>query len=404
MPVDEGMASDRIALFREENQIEARLMEASELQAALGGVYLKLDVMPGVVGVPVLSVRSPQGAIPTFTAGRLTGITFWRVVESSEAESRVMRVMRLFEHREMAVDGMQVQYALYEGTFHTVGKRVDYDRTAETQRMADAGGLVDMLYPRMDGLGVVYVPNMLPNRMDVSSFEGLSDYHAVISLLDSLDAAWTSWIRDLELGLGRAFVDEELLEGTDVFSPHQRGFIKSSFDSWRIESAAKPIEVVQFEIRVEEHMQTCASLVQEIVSRCGYSPQTFGLNIDGRAESGTALRVREQKSQTTRQKKARYWQPALRSLLWQAQQIEIIAGLSPRYEPTDVSVKIQDSITTDPREQSETIRNLRQAEAVSIETSVRMMHPDWSDEAVADEMERITKERGTYTNPMMEGV
>ena len=50
----------------------------------------------------------------------------------------------------------------------------------------------------------------------------------------------------------------------------------------------KPIEATQFEIRAEQFEKTCLNLLDRIITSAGYSPQSFGLNIAGRAESGTA--------------------------------------------------------------------------------------------------------------------
>src|SRR5690606_6109495 len=129
-------------------------------------------------------------------------------------------------------------------------------------------------------------------------------------------------------------------------------------------------------------------------TRCGYSPQTFGFDIQGRAESGTALRIRERKSLLTREKKSRYWRPALRSLFWQALLLDVESALSTGYTPQDVDVILQDSVVPDPEEISLTLRNLEQARAKSTWTKGKLQRPDWDETAVAEEVERIYKERG----------
>ena len=57
-------------------------------------------------------------------------------------------------------------------------------------------------------------------------------------------------------------------------------------------AAGTEVEVVTFALRTDEHRDTMLTLVERVASAAGYSPQDFGLNIEGRAESGTALRLR----------------------------------------------------------------------------------------------------------------
>src|SRR5690554_710725 len=94
----------------------------------------------------------------------------------------------------------------------------------------------------------------------------------------------------------------------------------------------KPIESVQFDIRADDHLKTCQALTEQIISLSGYSPQSFGMDIQGRAESGTALRIRERKSMLTKQKKSRYWMHGLQDFLTQMQEIDVRSGLSGSYE------------------------------------------------------------------------
>ena len=169
---------------------------------------------------------------------------------------------------------------------------------------------------------------------------------------------------------------------------------------WKLDGgSAKPIEQVQFDIRVEEHSRTANELVEKIVSRSGYAPQSFGLNIDGRAESGTALRLRERKSLLTQAKKARYWAPQLSRLFFEAQQLDQATRLSGSYEIQDVTVVPSDSISESRTEIAATVRDLKAAEAISTYMSVKMAHPDWTEEVIQEEVDRINQEKGAMPLP-----
>jgi hypothetical protein len=119
-------------------------------------------------------------------------------------------------------------------------------------------------------------------------------------------------------------------------------------------------------------------------------------------DSGTALRIRERKSLLTREKKSRYWQPALWDLLWQMQLLDVVSGLSPSYQPQEVVVELQDSVIADDIERSETLRNLDQARAISTYQKVKLLHPDWDEEDVEEEVKRILDDQGAGPMPFFD--
>ena len=102
----------------------------------------------------------------------------------------------------------------------------------------------------------------------------------------------------------------------------------------------------------------------------------------------------------TQAKKARYWAPQLNRLYREMQQLDQATGLSGRYEAQDVEVVPADSVVNDASEVAQTIRDLKAAEAISTYMSVKMAHPDWSEEVIKEEVQRINQEKGAM--PILE--
>lgn len=391
--------------FIEENGFANVLLEGAELSAALSGCFLKLDMDTRASKLPIVSIITPMSCFPTFLRGRLWEILFYRVVKTAHGGTVVYR---LFENRKKNIDGTKliIEFKLYKGTNDKVGNVIDLNSIEETSTL----NLQDTVIDRIDGLGVVYVPNMRPNRLQPGSYLGINDFNACIPLMDSLDLAWTSLIRDIELGMGQIFVDEELLHrdeenifGTqksmlNQFSKFQKCFMKLNYSNYRMGGEnMRPVEIVQFEMRVDEHLKASENLFKQVISQCGYSPSTFGIESGGRAESGTALRIRERKSFLTREKKSRYWQPAIKALLMQMQQF--YNSINTKFnEAESVSVELEDSIIVDSSEMSTTIRNLDQARAISTYIKVKMQHDDWTEEEIEAEVRRIQDEEGIEKN------
>ena len=406
---EKSIAGDRINTFFEDNGIFNFFLESAEIAAALSGCFLKIEYDNRFSEFPIVSTIIPQNAFPTFIRGRLWEVLFWREVRSEKGGSIIYR---LFENRSRSLDGknLLIQYKLYKGNDKSVGKEISIDSIEETRSLM----LQDVELKNVYGLGVVYVPNMRPNRLLPGSNLGINDFNGSIPLMDSLDLSWTSLIRDIDNGLGRLFIDEELFQkeedtilgdnksNTRSFNMLERCFIKLNFSSSKYGSESyKPIENVQFEMRIEEHLTACESIFKNIVSMCGYSPSTFGFNTDGRAESGTALRIRERKSFLTREKKSRYWQQCIKELILQMQTFDNAVRNSSLIEVLeDATVELQDSIVTDYTELSNVIKNLDQARAISTKMKVMTLHPDWDISKIDEEVNNIIKEEGLSNDNM----
>ena len=144
---------------------------------------------------------------------------------------------------------------------------------------------------------------------------GQSDMAGAETLFDAIDETYSSLMRDIRLARARLLIPETYLDFEDLgsgpqakFDNDQAIFVSLNADPLMAKDAG--ISAHQFAIRNEEHITSISDMIERVVSHAGYSPQTFGLKIEG-AESGTALNIRERKTYTTRQKKWKYWASAL---------------------------------------------------------------------------------------------
>jgi len=356
--------------------LKNKLLEAGETSSALGGVFLRLVWNTEFMSNPTVQVVSPDRAIATFMYGQLVAVGYVTEYESPDGQN----FYRHIEHHE---DGL-IHHALYEGTKSNIGTRVSLDRLAETADLED-----EIRLP-FDSLASVYVPNQRPLRRLKGYEYGRSDYDGVEGLFDAIDEAYTSWMRDVRLGKSRIIVPTEYLERRGrgrgaAFDVDAEVFTGLEIDP---NFQGKSIEPVQFQIRHEEHKTTVMELIDRAVTAAGYSPQSFGINIEGRAESGTALKLRERKSFTTQGKKQRYWTQPLEEILEKLQILDVeIFG--KQYKPLKLRIEWQDAVQQDVRESATVIESLHRAQAASLETKVKLLNPELTEEEVAEEVLKI---------------
>lgn len=383
-------AGDRLGEILEQAQVSSTLIEAADAASGMGGVCLKINWDREIANYPILSVVQADAAAPEFRHGILTACTFWQTLED-DGET----VLRLLERHEPGV----ILTGLYRGTVDTLGGAVDLQARGET------APLLPVVQTGLKGLACRYIPNMRPDRNNRGSNLGRADTDSCESLMDSLDEVYTSWLRDVRLGRGRILVPEGFLDrsqdGAWSFDSSREAFtvINAPIGSGE---AAQQITVQQFAIRAQEHKDTALELVSRIVTAAGFSPQTFGLQVQGAAESGAALRLRENRTYATIAAKAGYWKAALEDLFEMLLEVDRL-HLGGRHTPERPNVEMQDGqVSEGLAGLAQTVTLMNQAQAASTETKVRILHPDWTNEAVQSEVDRLMDEQGLSVPDLME--
>lgn len=351
-----------------------KLVEAAEVASAIGGVYMKVAWDSELSEEPIPVIVQCEQAFPTFKFGKLVKVTF--VYDVSNDGSTVYRLAETIERGKITNE-------LYKGSSDNLGKIVNLSECEETKD-------IEQVVDTADTMTCVYIPNLLPNKLNRQSPTGRSDYQGQETLMDALDEVFSAWMVDVQIARGKIHVPsgyvKELEGGKTKFNIDTMMYEELDIDPTAM---TKPIEATQFEIRAEQFEKTCLNLLDRIITSAGYSPQSFGLNIAGRAESGTALNVRERKSFATTNKKQSYWEEALKNLI-KAMCVIKQTFLGGNFTcELDVNIAFSDGISNNMSEVSNSVKTLSDAKAISTDTKVRMVHPEWTDEQVEQEVERI---------------
>lgn len=375
----------------------ATLQTAAEVGAALGGVYLRPVWDVDLADRPWLDAVHADRAVPEWKWGRLAAVTFWRVVHEEDGQ-----VWRHLERHEPEV----ILHGLYQGTQEKLGRVVPLAEHPSTANLpVNADGQISTGYK---GLDVAYVPNAASRRWrckpELANL-GRSDLDGVEPLMDALDETYSSWMRDIRLGKGRIMVPDSYLDSQGpgrggTWNPDREAF--AGLTVLDRGANGQQLDVVQFQIRVQEHRDTAEDLVNQILRSAGYSGQTFGLGGDV-AVTATEVTARQHRSMTTRGKKILRFRPQL------AHSVEALLAIDAAVFRTGVTpqrptVEFEDSVQEDPLTLANTADTLRRAEAASTDTLVRMQHPEWDDTAVSAEVARIQGESGrAVADPAMTG-
>lgn len=375
----------------------ARLLTAAETCAALGGVYLRVGWDQEVAARPLLSILGPDMAVPTFRWQTLASVIFtWTLSQDTNGTLR---------HLELHEPG-RVEHGLYLGDHDNLGRQVPLTEHPTT---ADLAAVVDMtggVATGLAGLDVVYVPNV-PNpawRTDpVGADQGAADIAGVEPVLDAADEAATSWMRDIRLGKARIVVPHEYLT---THGPGQGASVdldREVFVPVRapLSKDAMQMHAQQFTIRHQEHANTVLAWTERAVTGAGYSAQTFGLTSEV-AMTATESHARERRTHETRGSKVRRWAEALAHLAEIMLTIDRLV-FGARVVPQRPTVEFPDLVSPEPEQQARALQMLDAAGAISTETMVERLNPDWDEEQVAAEVARIRDAEGPDPAEVMRG-
>lgn len=370
---------------------------SAEIGAALGGTFLRVVWDSKIADTPFIDVVDADYAAPEFRWGRLVAATFYFIVKT---ESQT--VYRHAERHELDEQGNGVIFhGLYQGTSSELGRLTalaDAEATAGIQ--VDADGKIDTGTP---GLAAVYVPNVTPSRSwrkhPIGRHLGRSDLDGVEGLLDSLDETYSSWMRDIRLGKARILAGRTALEDNGLGQGATFDLDREVYEGINVPpGAAKDvgldIETVQFSIRYAEHQQTAQELTRNILRSAGYSPQTFGEQGEI-ATTATEVSARDRRTSLTKGRKERHFKRGIRHILQKLVDVDKAMFNGPG---GTITVEFPEGSQDSQLQIAQTAQALSAAQAASTRTLVQMVHPDWDEKAVDDEVKRI-KDGSSMSDP-----
>jgi hypothetical protein len=401
----------RLDELRDLLDLDGTLLIAAEVAAGVGGAWLRPAWDVTVADHPLLTVVDPEFAVPEYRMGQLVAVTFWEDVTSGEQSTQVWRHLErheldvLRDDRGLPVLDAQgkgqtvavILHGLYLGDRDKLGTEQPLTRHAATARL-DARVIIPGATPR---LGPTYMPNVLPNRKNRRLPMGRSDFDGVEDGLDALDEVWSSLLRDIRLGVARLMVPEGTLERVGAGPGSGRTFnvdreLMVETDAAPDEQGGK-VSMQQGDIRQDDHLATIRALTEGIVSGAGYAPATYGLGVDGAAESGTARAIRERKTFRTLGRKRRYAERAVADVCLSLLAIDAAVFQREGIVPMLPRVGWPD-VTADPAGTAARLQLLRAAQAISIRRAVQEAQPDLEPTEVDAEVAAIMAEN-SVTDP-----
>ncbi|MGQ4733344.1 hypothetical protein ACUN3E_37515 [Streptomyces sp. Ju416(a)] len=377
----------------------AKFREAAELAAGLSNVYLRVVWDVELRPRPWLDVIPATAVVPEWRWGMLAAATVWRELEPLTDAGEVWRLL------EYHTPGF-IEYGVYRGDATTLGMLMGFDDHHETEFLVKRTDAHGRQATGVDRLLITHMPNVLPNRVwdgvpDTAPL-GRSDYAGIEPMMDGLDEAWSSWMRDLRLGKARVVVPQEMLDTNGPgngasFDLDKELLVSVSGFLGDDKSMKDSITEVQFAIRVEDHERTAKALRRQILASAGYSAQSYGEE-GSVAVTATEVAARKEESLTTRGLKILYQRPALLEVLTTMMWVDVKHCGAKKVDPAaELTASWPQAVQPDPEATARTLSLLESAGAISTYMKVKMREPAWDHAEVLAEVRRIRDDKAQET-------
>lgn len=369
----------------EVNKLGARLHRAERIVISEGEAWWKLHVNRAVADVPLLTWNSRYDVVPLLDGDRVTAAAFV-TTRCVRPEMGVDEEQLEVHYRHLEIHGdKRVVNVLYRGTQDELGRRVDLDRIPQT-----AG------YAKEWNHGLPMLAGRVVNDLDDDDCMGVSEYDAIRDLLLSLNEAVTIASENARLtGKDRIFVAGRFRQMDGSFDASLEVFEVEQENSMLGEGPDKPpiygIEKSYDAVPLWVHI---TNLVKTTVRSVGLVPQWVGEDIDGQAESGTAVRLRFLPTTNAANGKLREWGDELPKILQRMLMVtalpEALGGFARGTKDVEPpAVEFTDPLPVDTSQTLVDVGAAVAAEIMSRRTAIQTLHPEWDAKQVDDELAEI---------------
>lgn len=366
----------------EENDLPAELRRGAMICSSEGEVYGRLVVEPSTLRWPIIEFVSRRWTIPRFAGRFLVGATFVR--EIPEGSSTVWRVLEDYGPGT-------IETQLWRGTSSKLG-----DRRALSARPETADLPADQPVPTgLSDPACVFIPNTL----DEDPTRGVSDYLGVVRAFFAINETLSVGQANVRsTGLKRLFVDGRYR--------NSRGNLPAGRDIFWMDSALQDalgqgggIKEAEYSFEAAALKQWHDHIVDLALTFAGVAPSSVARQMEsGHAMSGTALRLRMTHTLMEAAGTGRSWDRQMARLIRLAQLLDR-SQFNRAWSAADKMPAFHrhDGLPRDTMEEAQETATLSTAGALSLDTKVRRVHPEWSDEQVAAEIQRIKDDQEAAT-------
>lgn len=382
---------DRLDDILEANNAASELHTAASMFIAEGEAWWRIYRDDAQSDFPILEWHSRSHVRPMFRGRKLVACAF---VSDLHVEKAPDDTLTTWKYVEIHTEGY-VRNLLYKGTNGQLGQSMKLTDRPETKDLDeewthDLGMLAGRIH---DKLGK-------DKRYAISTLAGVED------LLMSLNEATTIGHENARLTLKkRLAIPREALNASGKFDAGEDVLVTDDPLDEELGSSkgAGKFAILEYSFDAEALITYKNDVSSTILTRVGLARQLTDPNTsDGAAASGTSLRVRLIPTTMAAKGKARPFDDDLPNVTMKLQLFDALpkpqGGFGRKWNKAGEPPVIEraDPLPIDLTEETNRHAVAVSSEFESRETAIKALHPDWTDDQVEDELDKIFSELATF--------
>ena len=296
-----------------------------------------------------------------------------------------------------------ISNALYKMQADGKDKQVPLTEIAETEKLND-----EYVFEGVKGMLAFHKPNKLPNNEFSASVYGASDYEGAIDSFDALDETYSELAYETRNNKTIRFIPSTMIPRDDDGNALTT---MMSFITAFQKTEGSMDQDAKNEILAQQIQDKTASLVEKFknnlvtaINNAGLSPLALGVTgLESISAGESSQRERNRVTLETRKAKINnYWIPFLKNFFTQliafnnwliktagAKQEQKVNVENLSFETVDLTFDFGNYVVENESEVITRWASAKQSGVASIETAVKEIHPEWTDDEILEEVTRI---------------
>lgn len=382
-------------------EMERKLQLGASTESWCGHVFYKLSIDNTLSNYPIMEVADITQGRVVKQRGIVKAIVFPKYYKEKDKNYRLDEIYSTTDKGDACISYKLYKLNVAKGTEDAVPLTTLLD----TAKYAEKDFIV---FDGIKGILAFEKPNKSSLLFSESDY-GASDYEGAIDSFDAMDEAYTNIFKELRTNRTVRYIPKDMIpksmngefalndDFTDAYVQ-----IESDVD----QNSKNEITFSMIPDKTESHKAKFLTALTTALNKAGLSPYAIGITgLESVNASAESQQERNKVTLETRKAKMSLWKPFIEEMLikilelndWLVKNKLVEQDYKDngiKWEDIEIQVSFGDYIVETENSIIGQAINKLGAGIASTETAIKEIHPDWTDEQVMEEVNKIRYEKG----------
>lgn len=386
-------ATDNINALIDKMELVNKWRNQATIDSWCGHTFAKLNYDLKLSNYPIYEVFDLTGAESIVERGITTGYIF-----KSRYHKKVGNTIFDYEFQEKYTTNENGDAVIYNELYRVSSNGLERVALTEIPELATLED--EYVFDGVKGLVAFGKPNMLPNNEFPNCNYGASDYAGAIDSFDAMDEAYSELYTELRNNKTIRYIPSTMLREGIKLDPFVTNYqqVEGSLD----QQAKNELNIQHIDDKTESILAKYRNALTTAINIAGLSPLALGITgLEAINAGEQSQRERNRVSLETRKDKINsYWIPYLSNFLtqllafnnWMVKSGVVQEGIELQeisFDNCDIQFDFGNYVVESETDIINRWSTAKTSGIASLETIIRELHTDWSEEQITQEVNRI---------------